>query len=353
VKGLVILEPGERLSEEYQGEIKRRQEWQTIVGKGAQEDAYTADGRRVEVGANIGDIETAKRALESGAEGVGLLRTEFLYLGHTKAPNEEAQVKAYRQIFETLSPRPVIVRTLDIGGDKPPTYMEFPEELNPFLGWRAIRIGLEDETLLKTQLRAILRAAVGHNAHIMYPMISSVEELEGANQLLAQAQDELSETQIPYAVDVPVGVMIETPAAALIANLLAARCDFLSIGTNDLTQYTLAVDRTNERVAHLFQPLHPSVLRLIKHTIEAGHDAGIWVGMCGEMAGMLQGIPILVGFGLDEFSMAPSSIPEAKWLIRKLTVERASQIASDVLNMGTAAEIEKYMGDILEIVYTG
>lgn len=348
IRGLVVLKPVEQTCRNYRKEIQRRQEWLVTVGESAKEDTYTADGRRIEVGANIGDIETAKRAVAAGAEGVGLLRTEFLYLEHTRAPEEEAQVQAYRQIFEALSPRGVIVRTLDIGGDKPPTYMEFPEELNPFLGWRAIRIGLENENLLKTQLRAILRAAEGHNVLIMYPMISSVEELEQANRLLSQVRNELSEAKIAYASDVPVGIMVETPAAAMIADLLAEHCDFLSIGTNDLTQYTLAVDRTNERVAHLYQPLHPAVLRLINHTIEAGHKAGIWVGMCGELAGMLPAIPILVGFGLDEFSMAPSTIPEAKWLIRKLTGENATKIAQTALSMKTAAEVEDYMREFLK-----
>lgn len=348
IRGLVVLKPVEQTCRNYRKEIQRRQEWLVTVGESAKEDTYTADGRRIEVGANIGDIETAKRAVAAGAEGVGLLRTEFLYLEHTRAPEEVAQVQAYQQIFEALSPRGVIVRTLDIGGDKPPTYMEFPEELNPFLGWRAIRIGLENENLLKTQLRAILRAAEGHNVLIMYPMISSVEELEQANRLLSQVRNELSEAKIAYASDVPVGIMVETPAAAMIADLLAEHCDFLSIGTNDLTQYTLAVDRTNERVAHLYQPLHPAVLRLINHTIEAGHKAGIWVGMCGELAGMLPAIPILVGFGLDEFSMAPSTIPEAKWLIRKLTGENATKIAQTALSMKTAAEVEDYMREFLK-----
>ena len=348
IDGTIIIDPVETTRDDYQSAIKNRQEWLRNVQANAHEDAYTASGTRVEVGANIGDIGTARLALEAGAEGVGLLRTEFLYLGDTHAPGEEMQVDAYRQIFEAMAPRPVIVRTLDIGGDKPPSYMAFPVELNPFLGWRAIRIGLEDETLLKTQLRAILRAAVGHNVLVMYPMISNLEELEQANRVFTQARDELAEAQIPHQADLPVGVMIETPGAAMIADILAEKCDFLSIGTNDLTQYTLAVDRTNERVAKLFQPLHPAVLRLIQHTIDAGHNAGIWVGMCGELAGMSAAIPILVGFGLDEFSMAPSSIAEAKYLIRKLSDERAAQIAEHVLGMRTADEVEAYMGGVLD-----
>jgi phosphotransferase system enzyme I (PtsI) len=351
--GLVIVDPLQTTRDRYIIEISKRKNWLGKVQAGAWADTYTVDGTRIEIGANIGDIDSAKRAVSAGAEGVGLLRTEFLYLGDTRPPSEEKQVKAYRQIFEALAPRPVIVRTLDIGGDKPPSYMQFPQELNPFLGWRAIRIGLDDEELLKTQLRAIARAAFGHKILVMFPMISCVEELDRAKELFHQVVAELAQANIPHAGELPIGVMIETPAAAMIADFMAERCDFLSIGTNDLTQYTLAVDRTNERVAHIFQPLHPAVLRLIKHTIEAGHNAGIWVGMCGELAGMQTAIPILVGFGLDEFSMAPNSIPEAKWLIRKLKNQRAAQIASEVLSMRTASQIDDYMRGILETEFTG
>lgn len=346
-EGLIIINPDSQTRANYQTKIQSREKWLQGIQVRAQETTYTASGKRIEVGANIGDIQSAKLALASGAEGVGLLRTEFLYLGDSHSPSEEKQLEAYNKIFEAMAPRPVIVRTLDIGGDKPPPYMEFPEEMNPFLGWRAIRIGLENEDMLKTQLRAILRAAVGQNVLIMYPMICNVQELEHANQLLLQASRELEESQIPYKKEIPVGIMIETPAAAMIADILAEHCDFLSVGTNDLTQYTLAVDRTNARVAKLYQPLHPAVLRLIKHTIDAGHNAGIWVGMCGELAGNLAAIPILVGFGLDEFSMAPSSIPEAKWLIRKLSDERVAQIAEQVLGMQSASEIEAYLQEWL------
>jgi phosphotransferase system enzyme I (PtsI) len=348
VNGRIILDPEQQTRQRYRNMIQRRNEWQQTLQAKAHEKACTASGRRVDVGANIGDVETARLAVASGAEGVGLLRTEFLYLQDTRPPSEGKQIQTYRKIFETLAPRPVIVRTLDIGGDKPPSYIQFPDELNPFLGWRAIRIGLDMEELLKTQLRAILRAAPGHNVLIMYPMICCVEELERANKLLQQVMDEMTSQDLAFARDIPIGIMIETPAAAMIADLLAEHCDFLSIGTNDLTQYTLAVDRTNERVAKLFQPLHPAILRLIRHTIDAGHKNGIWVGMCGELAGMLSAIPILLGFGLDEFSMAPSSIAEAKWLIGSLSDEQAAQIARAVLEMRTASEIEAYMKDFLE-----
>jgi phosphotransferase system enzyme I (PtsI) len=304
----------------------------------------------VEVGANIGDADSAGEAVRYGAEGVGLLRTEFLYLQNTRPPDEEQQIKAYKSVFDAMGDRPVIVRTLDIGGDKPPAYLKFDAELNPFLGWRAIRICLDDHPLFKTQLRAILRAAVGHRALIMYPMISSLDELRAANAVLAEVRAELDAAGLDYAREVPVGIMVETPAAAMLTDFLALECDFFSLGTNDLTQYTLAVDRTNERVAKLFQPLHPSVLRLIKRTIDAAHQHDKWVGMCGELAGMQKAIPILLGLGLDEFSMAPRSIPEAKWLIGQFTDARAREIAEQSLNQATAAEIEDFMVDVLEDV---
>jgi len=242
----------------------------------------------------------------------------------------------------------VIVRTLDIGGDKPPAYLKFDAELNPFLGWRAIRICLEDHPLFKTQLRAILRAAVGFHPLIMFPMISSVEELRAARDVLAEVRAELDSAGLDYAHHVPVGIMVETPAAAMLTDFLALECDFFSLGTNDLTQYTLAVDRTNERVAKLFQPLHPAVLRLIKRTIDTAHQHGKWVGMCGELAGMQKAIPILLGLGLDELSMAPRSIPEAKWLIGQFTDARAREIAEQAMNMATASEIEDFMLGVLE-----
>ena len=313
-------------------------------------EAVTADGHRVEIGANIGDANSAGEAVRYGAEGVGLLRTEFLYLQNTTPPSEEQQMDAYRRVLEAMGDRPVIIRTLDIGGDKPPAYLKFDKELNPFLGWRAIRICLDDQKLFKTQLRAILRAAAGHRALLMYPMISSVEELRAANALLADARKELESAGFPFGSNLPVGIMVETPAAAMLADPLIRECDFFSLGTNDLTQYTLAVDRTNERVAPLFQPLHPAVLMLIKRTIEAAHQQGKWVGMCGELAGMQKAIPILLGLGLDEFSMAPRSIPEAKWLVSRFTITRAREIAEQALNLPTAGEIEELMTGILNEV---
>jgi phosphoenolpyruvate-protein phosphotransferase len=348
IDGLVILSPTRSTLDRYEAARFRASARLEMIRSGAVKEAVTADGSRVEVGANIGDADSAREAVHFGAEGIGLLRTEFLYLQNTRPPGEEQQIAAYRGVFEAMEGRPVIVRTLDIGGDKPPTYLKFPAELNPFLGWRAIRICLDDIPLFKTQLRAILRAAVGHRALIMFPMISSVDELRASSAVLTEVRAELDSNKIEYGREVPVGIMVETPAAAMLADVLAAECDFLSLGTNDLTQYTLAVDRTNGRVAKLFQPLHPAVLRLIKQTIDAAHQRGKWVGMCGELAGMKKAIPILLGLGLDEFSMAPRAIPEAKWLLGRFTRLRAGEIAGQALQCSTAAEINDLMTGVLE-----
>lgn len=345
--GAVVIDPQPETVAHFEVARAERLAWLEKVGASAEKKAQTADGRPVEVGANVGDIDSARDAVRFGAEGVGLLRTEFLYLQNTRPPDEEQQVRVYREIFEALGDQPVIVRTLDIGGDKPPSYMDFAEELNPFLGWRAIRIGLDQPDLLRTQLRAIIRAAEGHNVLIMFPMISAVEELRQARDILDEACAALSEEGVPYNAETPVGIMVETPAAAVLADAFARECDFLSIGTNDLTQYTLAVDRTNEQVAARFQALHPAVLRLVRQTIDAAHGAGIWTGMCGELAGNKLAIPILLGLGLDEFSMTPRSIPEAKWLIGRLTDVKAQEIAEHALSLSTAEEISDYVQGIL------
>lgn len=345
--GEMILEPNQETITRCK-QIKAQRESQLqILKSAALKDARTVEGRRVEVAANVGEAASARDAIEHGAEGIGLLRTEFLYLEDTQPPSEEKQFRIYREIFEVMSGRPVIVRTLDIGGDKPPSYLPFPDELNPFLGWRAIRISLDEPELFKTQIRAILRAATGHRARIMFPMVSDLDELRRARDVVEAVKRDLKSASVEFAADIPVGIMVETPAAAVLVDVLAEASDFFSLGTNDLTQYTLAVDRGNAKVANLFQPLHPAVLRLIRQTIEAGHAKGKWVGMCGELAGMTKAIPILLGFGLDEFSMNPRAIPEAKHLIGKLTDDKAREIADQAMSLGTAAEIEKYMKAVL------
>lgn len=345
--GEMIIEPSDETVARYKQVGAQRDSHLQVLKVAAEKDAVTANGRRVEVAANIGEVSSARDAIEHGAEGIGLLRTEFLYLEDTQPPSEEKQYRIYCEIFDVMGTRPVVVRTLDIGGDKPPSYMPFPEEMNPFLGWRAIRISLDEPELFKTQLRAILRAAVGHQARIMFPMVSDLDELRRAREIVETVKRDLALDSVEFAADVPVGIMVETPAAAVLVDVLAEASDFFSLGTNDLTQYTMAVDRGNARVSGLFQPLHPAVLRLIRQTIEAGHAKGKWVGMCGELAGMTKAIPILLGFGLDEFSMNPRAIPEAKNLIGKLTDEKAREIAGQAMSFGTAAEIETYMKGVL------
>ncbi len=347
-EGIIIIHPSDESTKKYKGLNQEREERLIKIKANASEPACTANGRMVEVAANIGDLEFALDAINNGAEGVGLLRTEFLYLEEKQPPSEEKQYQIYHEIFQVLDQRPVIIRTLDIGGDKPPSYLPFPQEMNPFLGWRAIRISLDRPDLFKTQLRAILRAALGHQVRIMFPMVSDLDELRRARQVIDTVKTELEREGMSYASDVPIGIMVETPAAAVIVDMLSEAADFFSLGTNDLTQYTLAVDRGNSTVAGLYQPLHPAVLRLIKQTIDLAHEKGKWVGMCGELAGMPKAIPILLGLGLDEFSMNPRAIPEAKYLIHKLDDEHSRQIAKHVFELNTAADIERYMKEVMK-----
>ena len=346
--GKLFVSAGDQTVKQYQRTRDEREMRRMQIRAHAGEPAHTSNGRRVEVGANIGDAASARDALANGAEGVGLLRTEFLYLDQVQPPSEESQLGIYEEIFKVMGQRPLIVRTLDIGGDKPPSYLPFPQEMNPFLGWRAIRISLDRTDLFKTQLRAILRAAVGYQARIMFPMVSDLDELRRARHLVDEVKVELSHEKLAFANNVPVGIMVETPAAAVLVDVLSEAADFFSLGTNDLTQYTLAVDRGNATVSALYQPLHPSVLRLIQQTIQLAHARGKWVGMCGELAGMAKAIPILLGLGLDEFSMSPRAIPEAKHLIRQLDDNKARKIADDALGLKTAAEIDTYMQETLK-----
>jgi phosphoenolpyruvate-protein phosphotransferase len=346
-EGVVWVAPSAALHSDYRRRQQAQRRRAEIWRSGTPIEAHTADGRRVEVAANVGDLASARQAAASGAEGIGLLRTEFLFLEANRAPSEEDQRSAYAGIFEAMGGKPVIVRTLDIGGDKPPPYLAFPRELNPFLGWRAIRVSLERTDLFATQIRAILRAAVGYNVRIMLPMVSALEEVRQARVLVAQAEADLAKEGHSFARGLPLGIMVETPAAAVLVDMLAGEAEFFSLGTNDLTQYTLAVDRGNARVAPLFQPLHPAVLRLIHMAIDSAHRAGKWVGMCGELAGLRKAIPILVGLGLDELSMAPGSIPEAKALIALLESGQARRLADEVLALGTSAEVAAKMDGFL------
>ncbi len=305
-----------------------------------EQPAQTRDGKRFELCANISGPGDLAGAVRHGAQGVGLYRTEFLYMNNTQFPAEEEQFEAYRAVAAEMGTgRPVIIRTLDIGGDKALPYYAFEPEENPFLGWRAIRMCLDCEDVFKTQLRAILRASVFGTLRIMYPMIISLEELLAANRLLERCKEELRAEGTPFQEDIEVGIMVETPAAVMMADILAQHVDFFSIGTNDLTQYTLAVDRGNSRIANRYDPLHPAVLRAIKRVIDASHAAGKWTGMCGEFAGDPRVTALLAGMDLDEFSMTAASIPYVKKQLRKLDFYEAQLLADRALKASTSAEV--------------
>jgi len=342
--GKVFVNPDKATLEEYERLKAEYLEYRQSLRELKDLPAETRDkSRKVELCANIGTPDDLKGALENGAEGVGLYRTEFLYMDRDSLPTEEEQFEAYKMVAEKMAPRAIIIRTLDIGGDKKLPYLDMPEELNPFLGWRAIRMCLDRPEILKTQLRAILRASHYGKLRIMYPMISRVEEIRRANAILEEARQELGREGIPYDKELQVGIMIELPSAAVIADILAEEVDFFSIGTNDLIQYTLAVDRMNEHISKLYEPLHPAVLRLIKNVIDASHKAGKWTGMCGEMAGDLSATAILLGMGLDEFSMSASSIPQVKKIIRSISYDEAKEIAEKALSMESAQDVKKLL----------
>ncbi|MGC9398910.1 MAG: phosphoenolpyruvate--protein phosphotransferase [Anaerolineae bacterium] len=310
----------------------------------AHEPAVTEDGKRVEVVANIGNLRDARAAIEEGAEGVGLLRTEFLYLERSDLPDEEEQAAVYAEITDLFDGAPVILRTLDVGGDKDLPAFDLPREMNPFLGLRALRLGLaHPEEIFKPQLRAVLRAAVDRNLKVMFPMVASVTEVRAARTLLETCRAELQAEGVAVPEDLEVGIMVEIPAAALMADHLASDVDFFSIGTNDLTQYTMAADRTNAAVSYLTNGLEPAVLRLVKMVIDAAHARGKWVGMCGELAGEPLALPILLGLGLDEFSMNPPAIPIAKQILRALSYKMAQQVARRALELETADEVEAFV----------
>jgi phosphoenolpyruvate-protein phosphotransferase (PTS system enzyme I) len=322
---------------EYQ---KQKAEWAKLV----HEPSLTADGKRVELVANIGNPADALQAKQLGAEGIGLFRTEFLYMGRDSFPTEEEQFEAYKQVVETMGGEsPVVIRTLDIGGDKELTYLDLPKEMNPFLGYRAIRLCLDRIDLFKTQLRALLRASSFGNLKIMYPMIATLRELRQANQILEEVKAELRAQVISFNEKLEVGMMIEVPAAAMVADQLAKEADFFSIGTNDLIQYTMAADRMNQQVSYLYQPFNPALLRLIQRVIEAAHKEGKWVGMCGEMAGEETAVPILLGLGLDEFSMSATSVLRARHLLKQLDSSKVKDIAKKALDLDDAEDIKAFV----------
>ena len=346
--GAVIIEPDAETVAAYRARQAEQVKARQAAYAAARAAAKTQDGHRVEVAANLAAAAEVQLALDAGAEGVGLLRTEFLFQDRTEPPTEDEQYEAYRQVAEAMSPRPVIIRTLDIGGDKPSPYLRLPAEMNPFLGWRAIRISLAMPEFFKTQLRAILRSAVTGNVLVMFPMIAVRSEIEQAQALLAEAAQELVHASIPHADKVPTGIMVEVPAAAETPDLLAPAVDFFSIGTNDLTQYTFAVDRGNARVAKIGDPLHPAVLRQIGRVIEAAHAQGKWVGLCGELAGQPEAIPVLLGLGLDEFSMGPASIPAAKGTLARWTLPAAQALARQALNLPDGTAVREAVSEAME-----
>ncbi len=310
--------------------------------------AETLDGHRVEVCSNIGTIKDMDGAHRNGAEGVGLYRTEFLFMDRDALPSEDEQFQAYKEVAESMPDHPIIVRTMDIGGDKELPYLKFPKEMNPFLGWRAVRIFFDRKEIMHTQLRAILRASAFGKLRIMFPMIISVEELRLLKAEIAILKQALKAEGHAFDEQIEVGVMIETPAAAVIARHLAKEADFFSIGTNDLTQYTLAVDRGNEMISALYNPLSPSVLNLIKMVIDASHAEGKWTGMCGELAGDERATLLLLGMGLDEFSMSAISIPKVKQLIRGTNYTEAKAMADKALASATVAEVEAVLDDFVK-----
>ena len=310
------------------------------LDKYKEEVTKTGDGYVVELVANIGTPSDVEIVLKNSAEGVGLFRSEFLYMDSENMPTEEEQFNAYKEVAEKMDGRPVIIRTLDIGGDKDLKYLQLEKEANPFLGYRAIRLCLDKTSIFKTQLKAILRASAFGNLSIMFPMISSIEELREAKKILEECKTELEQKDILYKKNIKVGIMIEIPSAALIASGLAKECDFFSIGTNDLIQYTVAVERGNEKISKLYTKFHPAVIKLIKSAIDGAHDAGIFCGMCGEAAGDELYIPLLIGLGLDEFSMNSNSILKARKKISELEKFDCKELADEILKMTSAEEVE-------------
>ena len=341
LSGDVFLNPSEEVVAEYRAKAEafalQQAEWEKLKDS----KTYTKDGHQVELAANIGTPKDLEGVVNNGAEGVGLYRTEFLYMDSHEMPTEEDQFEAYKAVLEGMNGKPVVVRTMDIGGDKELPYLPLPHEMNPFLGYRAIRISLNEPEMFRTQLRALLRASVYGKLRIMFPMIATLNDFRGAKALLEEEKAKLIAEGVAVSDDIQVGIMIEIPAAAVLAHQFAKEVDFFSIGTNDLIQYTMAADRMNERVSYLYQPYNPSILTLIKHVIDSAHKEGKWAGMCGEMAGDQTAVPLLVGLGLDEFSMSASSVLKTRSLISKLTLSDMQALAAKAINeCATVEEVE-------------
>ena len=343
LEGVVIVNPTEdelaTYREKQEAFVEQQQEWAKLKD----EPTLSNDGEQVELVANIGTPDDVEGVLNNGGEGVGLYRTEFLYMGKSEMPTEEEQFEAYKTVLERMEGKPVVVRTLDVGGDKELNYLNLPKEMNPFLGFRAIRFCLENEDVFRPQLRALLRASAYGNLKIMFPMIATIEEFRQAKAILMDEKEKLVADGVKVSNDIEVGIMVEIPSTAVIAKQFAKEVDFFSIGTNDLIQYTMAADRMNERVSYLYQPYHPAILNLVNNVIEAAHKEDKWVGMCGEMAGDPIAIPILLGLGLDEFSMSATSILPARTQIRNLSKKELASFKEQILSMGTAEEVVAFI----------
>ncbi len=340
--GKVIVNPDADTLKHYEGLKRKLETLDRELLRVKDLPAETPDGHRVNLLANIEFPEEIPSVIAHGAEGIGLYRTEFFYLNRNDLPTEEEQFEAYRHVAKAMAPQPVIIRTIDLGGDKFMSELKVPREMNPFLGWRAIRFCLARPDIFKVQLRAILRASVFGKFRMMYPMISGLEELEAANKILEEMKEELRREGKEFDPGMEVGAMIEVPSAALIMDLLAKHVKFFSIGTNDLIQYSLAVDRVNEKIAYLYEPAHPAVLRLIRHIIQVAHENHLWVSMCGEMAGEPALALLLLGMGLDSFSTSPANVPKIKQVIRSVPTFKAKEVVKEVFRLSTGKEVESY-----------
>jgi phosphotransferase system enzyme I (PtsI) len=341
-EGVIVVNPDEETIKRYEREIEIIESSEINLSSLRDLPPQTLDGHKVKLTANIELPEEIPSVVAHGAEGIGLYRTEYFYMNRTDLPTEEEHYQAYKLVAQQVAPYPVIIRTLDLGGDKFISELQIPRDMHPFLGWRAIRFCLARPDIFNVQLKAILRASVYGKLKMMYPMISGLEELRQANQILNELKEELRDKGIAFDENMEVGAMIEVPSAALTSDLLAKEIDFFSIGTNDLIQYSLAIDRVNEKIDYLYEPAHPAVLRLIKTIIEAGHDEGIWVGMCGEMSGVPEFALLLLGLGLDEFSMPPLVLPEIKMIIRSITLSKAREVAQEALSLSTGKEVKEF-----------
>ena len=339
LSGQVLVNPTAEVIAAYHEKAQnfhtQQVEWSTLVN----EQTMSKDGVHVELAANIGSPSDLDGVLRHGAEGIGLYRTEFLYMGRENLPSEDEQFTAYKTVIEGMKGKPVVIRTLDIGGDKHLPYLPLQEEMNPFLGHRAIRLCLDQPEIFRTQLRALLRASVYGNLKIMFPMIATIQEFRDAKAILIEEQEKLVAKGVAVSADIEIGMMVEIPATAVMADIFAKEVDFFSIGTNDLIQYTMAADRMNEKVSYLYQPYNPAILRLIQMVIHAAHQEQKWVGMCGEMAGDELAVPLLLGLGLDEFSMSATSILKTRSLLKHLSVKDMQALAVEALQLATAEEV--------------